>query len=102
MRGKPLTRAQLLLENPKLEERIRRCLSGFEDADPSAHWFYKGRFALRWDYRKQLWIKFGGRGMHEYVYRLMAALHVGDVPAGYEVAHRCQHPPCVRPDHLAI
>jgi HNH endonuclease len=101
-RGRPLTRAQLLLENPKLEDRIRQHLTGHDDSDPSAHWAYKGRQALRWDYRKQIWIKLGGRGVHELVYRVMAALHIGDVPEGYEVAHKCQHPACVRPDHLAI
>jgi hypothetical protein len=102
MRGKELIRGQLLRENPDLEDRIRRLLIGCEDTDPSAHWYYTGRWAKKDDDRKQIVVSLNGERVLEYVYRLMAALYVGDVPAGYEVAHDCQHPPCVRPEHLAI
>lgn len=33
---------------------------------------------------------------HQYSWRL----HVGAIPDGHGVLHRCDNPPCVRPDHL--
>jgi hypothetical protein len=35
---------------------------------------------------------------HRYAYELM----VGKIPAGAVLAHRCDNPRCVRPDHLFV
>ena len=61
MRGKELTREGLLQENPDLEGRIGRFLIGCEDTDPSAHWYYTGRWAKKEDDRKQIVVILDGQ-----------------------------------------
>lgn len=45
-------------------------------------------------------VRHGGRTM--YVHRLSYQLHVGPVPDGMAVCHRCDNPPCFNPDHLFV
>lgn len=50
----------------------------------------KGYYNIRYQGREE--------GCHRVAYRLM----VGDIPEGLFVLHRCDVPPCVRPDHLFL
>jgi hypothetical protein len=54
-----------------------------------------GRTALGYG---QLW--FDGRMW--YAHRCMWIVTYGPIPAGMEIAHACDNPPCLRPDHLFL
>lgn len=41
-------------------------------------------------------------GVHEYAHRLMYRLTKGPIPAGFEVLHTCDTPPCIEPAHLIV
>lgn len=41
-----------------------------------------------------------GRKRYALAHRWQWTRHHGPIPAGMQVLHRCDNPPCVRPDHL--
>lgn len=79
------------------ETQVQRFLSRIaKPAEYDACWEWRGKK------------HFGGYGLiklgrREYLaHRVMWTLHHGEIPPGLLVCHHCDHPSCVRPEHLFL
>jgi hypothetical protein len=43
-----------------------------------------------------------GTNERVYAHRFAYEISIGPIPEGFEVCHKCDNPPCVRPDHFFL
>lgn len=77
------------------EEFIARFWSKVDRGDPDKCWYWMGCRASGYG---QVWDGKRSIGAH----RLSWQITHGAIPDGLSCLHKCDHPPCVNPDHLYI
>lgn len=55
-----------------------------------------------WGWRRKVNNHGYGRVGDLYAHRVSYEIHVGPIPAGLQVLHRCDNPPCSNPSHLFL
>lgn len=85
-------------EIPRPIDPIVRLLVGYLcSPEPNTGcWIWMGTFNPEWGYGSLHVPGFGSVGAHRAVYEV----HVGPIPRGLEIDHRCNNRWCVNPTHL--
>lgn len=94
-----LTKArQIHSENSRNRERIERRFWAKVKIDPNGCWLWQG--STKGDGNN--YGQFGFCGKVSAAHRVSYELHYGPFDKALHVLHRCDCPPCVRPDHLFL
>lgn len=91
-----LTRLHVLQGQETAAQRFERRV--IREPHPKGCWLWRGSHNPR-GYSKMGWIRNGKRGWL-YVHRVSYEIHIGQIPEGMQVLHRCDNTGCVNPEHL--
>lgn len=80
-----------------MEVLEKRFLAKVFKEDGDGCWVWVGAAPIRGGYGT---IRVGNRAMKAH--RLSYEIYKGPIPAGMNVCHKCDHPYCVKPDHLFL
>src|SRR5690606_33573113 len=90
--GRPMTPQSVV-------EKFHR---GLSKGAPDECWLFSGGSHNKRGWHRLICHREGGTKKNYPAHRVSYEVHVGSIPEGLSVLHRCDNPPCCNPAHLFL